>query len=148
MWAAPCVQDRVKLVKINPKLKSFRWWLTRWFQTYAYGSLVYLHWKAPKIPTSLGKKTKARFPKGCTTLDNLIRLETAIKLALNNNLVTTEVFLDLFKAHDITWINGLVYKLTIVSKDRFLNGFIGSQLQGSSNVVSKLSNPVFFQTVI
>ena len=45
-------------------------------------------------------------------MDNVIRLETAAKIAFNNNRVTTAVFLDLSKAYDITWTNGLLYKLT------------------------------------
>ena len=50
------------------------------------------------------------FRKGCTTMDNVIRLETSVKIAFNSNRVTTAVFLDLSKAYDITWTNGLLYK--------------------------------------
>ena len=57
-------------------------------------------------------KAQTGFRKGCTTMDNVIRLETAVKIAFNNNRVTTAVFLDLSKAYDITWTNGLLYKLT------------------------------------
>jgi hypothetical protein len=50
------------------------------------------------------------FSNGCTTYDNLIRLETAIKTGFNDKKTTT--FLDLEKAYDNTWITGLLYKIS------------------------------------
>ncbi|KZS10385.1 Uncharacterized protein APZ42_025160 [Daphnia magna] len=57
-------------------------------------------------------KYQTGFRNGCTTTDNLLRLETAINEGFNMNRTTTAVFLDLAKAYDNTWITGLLYKLT------------------------------------
>jgi hypothetical protein len=56
-------------------------------------------------------KHQTGFRRGCTTSDNLIQLEAAIKSGFNQNHTTTAIFLDLAKAYDDTWITGLLYKI-------------------------------------
>jgi len=57
-------------------------------------------------------KHQAGFRKGYSTIDHIIRLETAAKSALNSGNICSAVFLDLTKAYDETWITGLLFKLT------------------------------------
>lgn len=52
------------------------------------------------------------FRNGCTTNDNLLRLETAINTGFDNKKTTSAIFLDLAKAYDSTRITGLLYKIT------------------------------------
>lgn len=51
------------------------------------------------------------FRKSCTTVDNLVRLESDIKAAFNDNKSLTALFLDISKAYDTAWINDISYKL-------------------------------------
>ncbi len=69
-----------------------------------------LRWHLDKI--NYLPKHQTGFRKGCTIMDNVTGLETAVKLAFNRGRVTTAVFLDLSKAYDATWVTGLLYKLT------------------------------------
>ncbi|KZR98229.1 putative Pol protein, partial [Daphnia magna] len=69
-----------------------------------------LKWYAEK--NRLLPKFQTGFRNGCTTTDNLIRLESAINNGFNENKSTTAVFLDIEKAYDSTWITGLIYKIT------------------------------------
>jgi hypothetical protein len=57
-------------------------------------------------------KHQTGFRRGCTTSENLIQLEAAIKSGFNQNHTTSAIFLDLAKAYDDTWITGLLYKIT------------------------------------
>ncbi len=57
-------------------------------------------------------KVQTGFRRGCTTTDNLIRIESAIKSGFNSSHPTTAIFLDISKAYDNTWIEGLLFKLT------------------------------------
>ena len=58
-------------------------------------------------------KTQAGFRKGRSTMDNIIGLEHFIREGFNkrNPLNTYAVFLDVTKAFDKTWIQGILYKL-------------------------------------
>ena len=51
------------------------------------------------------------FRRNCCTVDHIVNLESAVKLAANSKQTVVAVFLDLAKAYDNTWINGLIYKL-------------------------------------
>lgn len=68
-----------------------------------------------------------RFRRGCSTTDNLIRLESSIMEGFNNSFVTSNVFLDLSKAYDNVLFTGLLYKLAISNIKgntlRWLNNF-------------------------
>ena len=57
-------------------------------------------------------KHQAGFRAGYSTKDHIIRLESAAKTALNDGKMTAAVFLDLTKAYDVAWINGILFKLT------------------------------------
>ena len=56
-------------------------------------------------------KAQTEFRKGCTTTDNLIRIESSIKSGFNTNYPTTAIFLDIAKAYDNAWIEGILLKL-------------------------------------
>lgn len=58
--------------------------------------------------TSCLPKHQAGFRAGYSTADHIIRLETAAKIALNTGKMTAAVFLDLTKAYDVAWINGIL----------------------------------------
>lgn len=59
-------------------------------------------------------KTQSGFRKGRGTMDNIIRLEHYIRRGFNklNPVNTYAIFLDISKAFDTTWIQGLLYKLS------------------------------------
>ena len=59
-------------------------------------------------------KTQSGFRKGRSTMDNIIGLEHYIRKGFNkiNPMNTYAVFLDISKAFDTTWIQGLLYKLS------------------------------------
>lgn len=59
-------------------------------------------------------KTQAGFRKGRCTMDNIIGLEHFIREGFNKRrpINTYAIFLDVAKAFDTTWIQGLIYKLT------------------------------------
>ena len=57
-------------------------------------------------------KAQTGFRRGCTTTDNLIRIEASIKSGFNTNCPTTAIFLDIAKAYDNAWIEGILLKLT------------------------------------
>ena len=56
-------------------------------------------------------KAQTGFRKGCTTTENLIRIESSIKSGFNTNCPTTAIFLDIAKAYDNAWIEGILLKL-------------------------------------
>jgi hypothetical protein len=57
-------------------------------------------------------KFQTGFRRHCSTLDNIMHLESHIKLAFSKAKMCTSVFLDLANAYPSTWIPGLSYKLT------------------------------------
>jgi hypothetical protein len=56
-------------------------------------------------------KAQTGFRKGCTTTENLIRIESSIKSGFNTNCPKTAIFLDIAKAYDNAWIEGILLKL-------------------------------------
>lgn len=46
---------------------------------------------------------------GFSTTDHLLRLESLVKRGFNSSSNYYGIFLDLTKAYDLTWINGLLY---------------------------------------
>lgn len=64
-----------------------------------------------------------------STTTQLNRLTTHIKSALNNKLSTGLVSLDIEKAFDRTWHNGLVYKLICIKTPHYITKIIHSFLQ-------------------
>jgi hypothetical protein len=59
-------------------------------------------------------KTQAGFRKGRSTMDKIISLDHYIRQGFNQpkSLNTYAVFLDISKAFDSTWIQGLLFKLS------------------------------------
>ena len=52
------------------------------------------------------------FRRGCTTTDNLIKIESTIKFGFNKRYSTTAIFLDISKAYyDNAWIEGILFQL-------------------------------------
>ena len=49
---------------------------------------------------------------GFSTTDHLLRLESLVKRGFNSSSNYYGIFLDLTKAYDLTWINGLLFKLS------------------------------------
>ena len=56
-------------------------------------------------------KTQSGFRNGRSTLDHLVKLETDIRCALDSGHMTGAVFLDISKAFDLVWHQGLLYKV-------------------------------------
>ena len=67
-------------------------------------------------------KFQCGFRKNHCTIDNLIRLDDQIRSSWKNGLLTAVVFIDLSKAFDKIWIDGLIIKL-------FNMGICGYMLQ-------------------
>jgi ribonuclease HI/exonuclease III len=55
-------------------------------------------------------KEQAGFRRGCSTTDHIVQLETDIKLGFSRKQSTVAVFLDISKAYDSVWTQGLLYK--------------------------------------
>ena len=55
---------------------------------------------------------QAGFRAGCSTIDQLVKLELAIKKGFENSENTYAVFLDIANAYPSTWLTGLLYKLS------------------------------------
>ena len=51
------------------------------------------------------------FRPGRSTIDNLVQLETKVLTGIANNKYTGAVFIDISKAFDLVWHDGLIYKL-------------------------------------
>jgi ribonuclease HI len=71
-----------------------------------------LHWYLDK--NKYLPKCQTGFRKNCSTMDNIIKLESSIKSAFNHQKICTAVFLDLANAYPSTWITGITYKLTMM----------------------------------
>ncbi|KZR98518.1 putative Pol protein, partial [Daphnia magna] len=54
---------------------------------------------------------QAGFRRGCSTMDHIIRLESAIKSSFSKKCSTVAVYLDISKAYDSVWTQGLLYKM-------------------------------------
>ena len=76
------------------------------------------------------------FRKGRSTIDQLVKLETQIKCANMNKQLTGVVFLDISKAFDLVWHNGLLYKLKHHGIQGHILHFIKSFLLGRTIQVS------------
>lgn len=71
-----------------------------------------LHW-------FLETKTKitidqAGFRRGCSTTDHIVKLETEIILSFSEKRSIVAVFLDISKAYDTEWTQGLLYKMAML----------------------------------
>jgi hypothetical protein len=55
-------------------------------------------------------KQQAGFRRGCSTTDHIIQLESQIKQDFSKKRSTVAVFLDISKAYDSLWTQGLIYK--------------------------------------
>jgi hypothetical protein len=75
-------------------------------------------------------KTQAGFRKGRSTMDKIISLDHYIRQGFNQpkSLNTYAVFLDISKAFDSTWIQGLLFKLSNI-------GITGNVLRWISNLL-------------
>jgi hypothetical protein len=96
-------------------------------------------------------KAKTGFRRGCTTTDNLVRIESAIKAGFNSSHPTTAVFLDISKAYDNTWIEGLLYKLTKSNVRgrtlKWLKNFLCKELSSSNEENPDLSDIELIQNI-
>jgi hypothetical protein len=79
-------------------------------------------------------KTQCGFRKGRSTLDNLTGLEHYIRDGFNNTrpLNTYAIFLDIAKAFDTTWIQGLLYKLSTKGVNGNMLGWLNNLLRNRS----------------
>jgi hypothetical protein len=69
-----------------------------------------IHWYLDK--NKCLPKFQTGFRKNCSTMDNIIKLESSMKSAFNNQKICSAVFLDLANAYPCSWITGITYKLT------------------------------------
>ena len=58
-------------------------------------------------------ENQAGFRKKCSTLDQLLKLSQSVSTAVKKHKKAVVVFLDVEKAFDAVWIEGLKYKLSI-----------------------------------
>ena len=56
-------------------------------------------------------QTRSGFRNGRSILDHLVKLETEVRCALDSGQMTGAVFLDISKAFDLVWHEGLIYKI-------------------------------------
>jgi hypothetical protein len=55
-------------------------------------------------------REQAGFRRGCSTTDHITQLESHIKQDFSKKRSTVAVFLDISKAYDSVWTQGLLYK--------------------------------------
>lgn len=70
------------------------------------------------------------FRKGHSAVDALTTLSEELERDKNRNEATAIVSLDIKKAFDSVWGDGLVYKVTKVCKNKFIGKMIGSFIEG------------------
>jgi hypothetical protein len=75
---------------------------------------------------------QAGFRKGCSTTDHIAQLDTDIKTSFNENHSTVAVFLDISKAYDTVWVQGLIYKMATIGITGHILGWIEQFLTGRS----------------
>lgn len=82
-------------------------------------------------------KTQSGFRKGRGTMDNIIGLEHYIREGFNkrNPLNTYAVFLDVAKAFDTTWIQGLLFKLSNKGVSGQILGWLNNLLRNRTYCV-------------
>jgi ribonuclease HI len=89
-----------------------------------------LHWF---LETKLKvHKDQAGFRKGCSTMDHIIRLETDIKQGFSEGHSTVAVYLDISKAYDTVWTQGLLYKMARLGISGSILGWTKNFLTGRS----------------
>ena len=77
-------------------------------------------------------KQQNGFRKNRSTNDNLIKLFETIKLGFCKGHPTTGIFLDVEKAFDQVWYDGLLFKLTSMSLNRkLINGLATFSIRGN-----------------
>lgn len=65
-----------------------------------------------EVDFSLSNLHSIAIGSGFSTTDHLLRLESLVKRGFNSSSNSYGIFLDLTKAYDLTWINGLLFKLS------------------------------------
>ena len=90
-------------------------------------------------------KQQNGFRKNRSTNDNLFKLFETIKLSFCKGHTTTGIFLDVEKAFDQVWYDGLLFKLTSMGLKRKLIRWISSFLYQRKLIISinnQLSDPI------
>lgn len=75
-------------------------------------------------------KHQAAFRSNFSTIDHIIRLESTARLAMNEGKITAAVFFDLTKAYNVTWINGILYKMEEIKFNSCLLKWLKNFLTG------------------
>ena len=102
-----------------------------------------LNWFCEKH--NLFNKFQSGFRKGRSTLDHILHLHQDINNSLHNKGKALAVFLDIEKAYDMVWRDGLLFKLTSLGIDGQMFNWIKSFLTGRSfqvKVANELSDTV------
>ena len=90
-------------------------------------------------------KQQNGFRKNRSTNDNLFKLLETVKLGFCKGHTTTGIFLDVEKAFDQVWFDGLLYKLTLMGLNRKLIRWISNFLYQRKLIISindQLSDPI------
>ena len=90
-------------------------------------------------------KQQNGFRKNRSTNDNLFKLFETIKLGFCKGHPTTGIFLDVKKAFDQVWYDGLLFKLTAMGLNRKLIRWISNFLSQRKLIISindQLSDPI------
>ena len=90
-------------------------------------------------------KQQNGFRKNRSTNDNLFKLFETIKLGFCKGHPTTGIFLDVEKAFDQVWFDGLLFKLTSMGLNRKLIRWISNFLHQRKLIISinnQLSDPI------
>src|SRR5271165_5352401 len=78
----------------------------------------------------LFNRDQCGFRTGRACTDHVMRLQDDVQRAINTNQLTLAVFLDLEKAFDMVWRDGLLYKLKTLGLADNIYNFIKSFLTG------------------
>ena len=86
-------------------------------------------------------KQQNGFRKNRSTNDNLFKLFERVKLGFGKGHPTTGIFLDVEKAFDQVWFDGLLYKLTLMGLNRKLIRWISNFLYQRKLIISINDQP-------
>lgn len=76
------------------------------------------------------------FRRGCSTTDHIAHLDSDIKTSFNKKGSTVATFLDITKAFDTVWIQGLLFKMARIGISGPLLGWIKVFLTGRNVTVT------------
>ncbi|KZS06599.1 Uncharacterized protein APZ42_029899, partial [Daphnia magna] len=78
---------------------------------------------------------QAGFRRGCSTTDHIAQLDSYIKTGFNQKKCTVATFLDISKAYDSMWIQGLMYKMANLGITGQFLGWVQEFLTGRNMCV-------------